>query len=89
MTGRKLTSLSALILHLSLSVLVWTAVRRGGKWLWLFPAAILLHALIDSVAVLLKDDVNMAVLELIVFIMSLAIAAIAFMVAKKYTTNQN
>ena len=81
--------ISALILHLSLSVLVWTAVRRGGKWLWLFPAAILLHALIDSVAVLLKDDVNMAVLELLVFVMSLAIAAIAYMVAKKHTTNMN
>ena len=81
--------ISALILHLSLSVLVWTAVRKGGKWLWLFPAAILLHALIDSVAVLLKDDVNMAVLELIVFVMSLAIAAIAYMVAKKHTTNMN
>ena len=78
---------SALILHLSLSVLVWTAVRRGGKWLWLFPAAILLHALVDGVAVLLKDNVNMAALELLVFAMSLAIAALAYMVAKKYTTN--
>ena len=38
--------ISALMLHLGLSVFVWTAVRKGGKWLWLFPAAILLHALV-------------------------------------------
>ena len=31
---------SALVLHLGLSLMVWVAVRKGGKWLWLFPAAI-------------------------------------------------
>ena len=77
---------SALILHLSLSVLVWAAVRKGGKWLWLFPAAILLHALVDALAVMLKDNVNMAVLELIVLAVALAVAAIAFMVSRKCFT---
>ena len=74
---------SALILHLGLSVLVWTAVRRGGKWLWLFPAAIALHALVDAGAVMLQKSVGMVPLELIVMAEALAIAAIAYLVAKK------
>lgn len=75
--------ISALIMQLSLSVLVWTAVRRGGPWRWLFPAAILLHAFVDAIAVMLKDNVSMAVLEIIVLATALAIAAIAFLVARK------
>ena len=74
---------SALILHLGLSVLVWTAVRRGGKWLWLFPAAIALHALVDAGAVMLQKSAGMVPLELIVMAEALAIAAIAYLVAKK------
>ena len=74
---------SALILHLGLSVLVWMAVRKGGKWLWLFPAAILLHALVDAGAVLLQKSVGMIPLELIVTAEALAVAAIAFLLAKK------
>jgi uncharacterized membrane protein YhfC len=74
---------SALILHLGLSVLVWMAVRKGGKWLWLFPAAILLHALVDAGAVLLQKSVGMIPLELIVTSEALAVAAIAFLLAKK------
>ena len=46
--------LSALVIQLGLSMMVWTAVRRSGKWFWLFPAAILLHALVDSIAVVLS-----------------------------------
>ena len=74
---------SALILHLGLSVLVWTAVRKGGKWLWLFPAAIALHALVDAGVVVLHKSVGMVPLELIVTAEAVAIAAIGYMVAKK------
>ena len=74
---------SALLLHLGLSILVWAAVRKGGRWLWLFPAAIALHAVVDTGAVLLKDAVGMVPLELIVTSEAVAIAAAAFMVAKK------
>jgi len=38
--------LLAILLHLSLSVFVWTAVTRRGFG-WLYPVAILLHALAD------------------------------------------
>ncbi len=75
--------ISALVLQLGLSVLVWAAVRKGGKWLWLFPAAILLHALVDAGAVLLQKSAGMVALELIVMSEAVAVGAIAWMVAKK------
>jgi uncharacterized membrane protein YhfC len=76
--------ISALILHLSLSVLVWAAVRKAGKWIWLYPAAILLHALVDGVTVILvKGGVGNVAIEFILMAMAVAIAAIAWMVAGK------
>ena len=78
--------ITALILQLSLSVLVWAAVRKGGKWLWLFPAAILLHAAIDGQAVILMKSTGMAVLETLLFAESIAVAGIAYMVARKISS---
>ena len=75
--------LSALVLHIGLSLLVWSAVRKGGKWLWLFPAAIALHAVVDAGAVMLHKSVGMVPLELIVTAEAIAVAAIAYMVSKK------
>ena len=75
--------ISALVLHLGLSMLVWVAVRKSGKWLWLFPAAIVLHALVDAGAVLLQKSAGMVLLELIVSAEAVAVAAIGYMVAKK------
>lgn len=74
---------SALILHLGLSMLVWVAVRKGGKWLWLFPAAIVLHAIVDAGAVLLQKSAGLVPLELIVMAEAIAVAAIGYTVAKK------
>ena len=74
---------SALILQIGLSVLVWVAVRKGGKWLWLFPAAILLHALVDAGAVLLQKSAGLLAIELVVTAEAIAIAAIAWWAAKK------
>ena len=78
--------ISALILHLSLSVLVWAAVRKGGKWLWLFPAAILLHAGVDAQAVLLSKSASMPALEAIIFAESVAIAGISYMVGRRISS---
>ena len=75
--------ISALILQISLSILVWTAVRKGGKWLWLFPAAILLHFLVDACTAVLAKTADMAVVEGILFALALAAGAIAYMLAKK------
>ena len=75
--------ISALVLHLGLSLLVWVAVRKGGKWLWLFPTAIALHASVDTGAVLLHKSVGMVPLELIVMSEAIAVAAFGYLVAKK------
>ena len=75
--------LSALTLHVALSVLVWVAVRKGGKWLWFFPAAILLHALVDGLAVILSKAVGYFAIESIVMAMAIAVAGLAWIVARK------
>ena len=75
---------SAIVLQLGLSVIVWTAVRRGGRWLWLFPAAILLHAMVDAVAVLLMKSAGMLVTEIVICAVAVAVAAIGWMLAKKF-----
>ena len=74
---------SALVLHLGLSMMVWVTVRKGGKWLWLFPAAIALHAIVDAGAVLLQKSAGMVPLELIVTSEAIAVAAIGYMLSKK------
>ena len=74
---------SALILQVSLSILVWAAARKGGKWLWLFPAAILLHALVDGIAVILSKQAGYVTVELIILAMAIAVAGLAWLVARK------
>lgn len=74
---------SALVLHLGFSLMVWVAVRKRGKWLWLFPAAIALHALVDAGVVMLSKSVGMLPLELIVTAEAVAIGVIGYKVAKK------
>jgi hypothetical protein len=64
-------------------MLVWVAVRKGGKWLWLFPAAVALHAIVDAGVVMLQKSVGMVPLELIVSAEAVAVAAIGYMVARK------
>lgn len=75
--------ISALILQLGFSVIVWTAVRKGGKWCWLFPLAILLHALVDGVAVVLSKSVSATAVEVIVCSMAVAVGAVAYMLSRK------
>lgn len=71
----------AIIIHLSLSVLVWFAVKTPGKK-WLFPAAIGLHAAVDGVTVVASDVLGSSVgamigLEAIVGVMAVCVALIA------------
>jgi len=74
---------SALLLQLALSLMVWTAVRRGGKWLWLFPAAILLHFVVDATAAVLVKTVSMPLVETVLMCMAVALGAAAWMLARK------
>ena len=73
---------SAIILQLGLSVLVWAAVRKGGKWLWLFPAAIVLHALVDGCAVIVSKTAGILPTEIIVFCLALAVGAMAWLTGR-------
>lgn len=73
---------SALILQVALSMIVWTAVRRGGKWMWLLLAAFLLHFLVDAVTVVLAKSVSMLAVETVVFAMAVAVGAIGWKLCK-------
>lgn len=70
--------ISALILQVGLSMMVWTAVRRAGKWLWLLPAAYFLHFAVDAVVVILSKSVSNWAVETIIFAMALAVGAIGY-----------
>ena len=74
---------SAITLQVALSILVWAAARKGGKWLWFFPAAILLHALVDGLAVILSKSAGMVTVELIIMALAIAVAALAWIVARR------
>ncbi len=74
--------ISAIIMHISFSVLVWTAVVNR-KFLY-YPLAILLHAVVDGVCVILQDcGVNFIILEIILLALSIAAALYAYSVWKK------
>ena len=63
----------AMVLHISLSVLVWQAATQKGK-LWMLPAAIGVHALVDAVAVLLQQlGVNVVAIEGAMILMDVAV----------------
>ena len=69
--------LFAILLHISLSVLVWFAVKWEGK-LYLYPAAILIHFAVDAAATLLSSlGVNVVIIEAVVAIFTTAAALFA------------
>lgn len=70
-----LERVSAMALHVSNSVLVFAAAR-SGKWA-LFPAAILLHAGLNFVAVMSAAFLPTAAVEALVLVFALAAAALA------------
>lgn len=75
--------LIALVLHMSLSVLVWRAVT--GKF-YLYFAAIGVHALVDAAAVLLQQyGVNVLAIELCLAAIDVALV---FWVKRIYTNMQ-
>lgn len=67
--------LIALVLHMSLSVLVWRAVT--GKF-YLYFAAIGVHALVDAAAVLLQQyGINVLLIELCLVVIDAAVVLLA------------
>lgn len=73
--------LSAIILHVSNSVLVFAAARTGRRWL--FPAAILTHTAVNFIAVAGSSILPVAATELIILACSLLVALGAVKVYRK------
>jgi len=75
--------IAAVSIHVSLSVLVWFAAKDGKKFM-LYPLAILLHLLVDAVAVIfLRLGVNVWLIEGAVYVMAIAFIFLAVAVWKK------
>ena len=75
--------IAAVTIHISLSVLVWFAAKNSKRF-WLFPLAILLHLLVDAVAVILsKLGVNVWIIEGSVYVLAAALVVLAIVVWKK------
>lgn len=75
--------IAAVALHVSLSVLVWFAAKNGKRF-WLYPLAILLHLVVDAVAVILSRlGVNVWVIEGVVYVMAAALVVLAVAVWRR------
>ena len=82
--------LAAVVLHISLSVLVWFAAKNGGRRFWLYPLALILHALMDAAAVILSHYTsNLWLLEGAVYALSACCVVIATATWKKYASDKD
>lgn len=77
--------ISAVVIQISLSLLVWFSVNRKGKG-WLFPAAIVLHAVIDAPAALMQAGAisSIALVELLVAVAAVVLAVLAYFACKRF-----
>lgn len=74
----------AIILHMGLTIFVWYAVKRGGRKLWYYPLAILLHMLTDTSMVIFNSYVgNVYLTEAFIWVTAILVAALALYVWKK------
>ncbi|MBQ9922989.1 MAG: YhfC family intramembrane metalloprotease [Clostridia bacterium] len=72
----------AITTHICLSVLVFFAVKKPGKG-WLFPTAILLHAALDGIMVILAAHLPVAAVEGCLVVMTLGLVFLARAVWKR------
>jgi uncharacterized membrane protein YhfC len=74
----------AIILQISLSVIMFYSVFCKGK-MWLFPLAILLHAIVDIPAAAMQVNIlqNIFLVECLIAVLCAIITIIAFFVHKK------
>ncbi len=69
---------SAIILQMALSLLVWLAVKKGGKKLFYYPLAFLLHMLADSLMVIFNELVgNVFLTEMLILAEAVLVMAFA------------
>ncbi len=72
----------AITTHICLSVLVWFAAKKPGKF-WLFPLAILLHAALDGIVVILAARLPLWGVEGGLVVMAVLLVLLARSVWKK------
>jgi len=74
----------AIILQISLSVIMFYSVFCKGK-IWLFPSAILLHAIVDIPAAAMQVNIiqNILFVECLIAVLCAIVTIIAFFVHKK------
>ena len=72
--------IATVIVHISLSMIVFVAARVKGK-MWLYPVAILMHALIDAPAALFQAGVGIPLMA--IEAMLIVLAVIYFFIGKK------
>ena len=72
----------AITTHICLSVLVFFAVKKPGKG-WLFPLAILLHAILDGLTVILAARLPVVAVEGCLVVIAAVLAGIACIVWKR------
>lgn len=83
-----LERVSAVILHIALSVIVWIGVVKNKKAL--YPLAIALHALVDAAMVIINSfGIPVLLLELIVLVMALCVALVAGLLWKSNGMTQS
>ena len=73
--------IGAVALHISLSVLVWFAVKNKKRF-WLFPLAIVLHALVVAV-IMSRFVTNIWLIEAAVYLLAGVCAVLAVIVYKR------
>lgn len=79
-----LERIAAVILQLSFSVLVWFAAKQKKMFI-LFPITILLHMLVDAIAVIASQNgMNLILVEVIIYILTGICAYIAVRVWKTH-----
>ncbi len=75
--------ISAIILHIALSVLVWFGVKENK--IGLYFMAILFHALVDGVASALSMvGINALIIEVLIIVMTLLVGLFAASILKKH-----
>jgi len=82
--------ISAMMLHIGLSMIMFTAVRQKGR-LWLYPVCICIHALADMPACLYQYGIitSLLVIEAVVFVMGVAMLLIGAKLLKAYASRED
>lgn len=73
--------LAALTAQIGLSIIVWKAVTRKGK-VYLYPVAILLHMLMDTVSAIIIKKANVAAAEIFICLFAVVIVLIGIKIYK-------